>query len=84
MGLYALWQTHKPVILAVGAALLVIGVLWAVGLIYVKGEKAGAGAVTSAVQADTIRKTEEARKQKERANEAVRDKPLDAVIDGLR
>lgn len=80
----ALWQSHKAVILTAFAAALIIGVLIVVKHIYTKGEKAGAGAVTNAVQTETIKKIEDARISKEKADETIRDKPIDSVIDGLR
>ena len=71
---------------AIGLAILLLigATLFAVNRIYSKGEKAGAGDVATKVQAETIKQTEKARQDKEKADEAVRDKPVDAVIDGLR
>jgi hypothetical protein len=78
----------KPAIkygaLALAILALIVGTLWVVSSIYGKGEKSGKAEVTTKVQTETIKKTDEARKDKEKANETVRDKPIDAVIDGLR
>ncbi len=79
-----IWKDHKIIILMVFAGLVIAGVLGVVNHIYTKGEKAGASGVTTAVQGETIKQTEKARQDKEKVNEAIRDKPLDAVIDGLR
>jgi len=70
--------------LGLGFLALVVGTLLVVNHIYRKGESAGGGKVTTEVQGETIRQTEKARQDKEKANEAVRDQPIDAVIDGLR
>ena len=74
----------KYVALGIAILLLIGGTLFAVNRIYSKGEDASRAKVISDVQTETIQKTDEARKDKERANETVRDKPIDAVIDGLR
>jgi hypothetical protein len=70
--------------IAVGVLLLIGATLFIVNRIYSKGEKSGASEVTTKVQTETIKKTDEARKDKVEADEKVRDKPIDAVIDGLR
>ena len=82
--LATLWRERKGLLLVLGATAIAIAVLAVVNHIYGKGEKAGAANVTNAVQLETIRKTEEARKEKGQDDEKVRDKPIDAVIDGLR
>jgi hypothetical protein len=71
---------------AIGLAFLVLlaAALWYVRDTRKAGEKAGAAEVTTKVQEETIKKTDEARKDKVEADEKVRDKPIDAVIDGLR
>lgn len=72
--------------IAIGlAALALLGVAaWYIRSTYTEGKKSGAAEVTTKVQEETIKKTDEARKDKVKADEAVRDKPIDAVIDGLR
>lgn len=71
---------------AIGLAVLVLigGTLIVVGNIYGKGRKAGEAGVTSAVQTETIRQIEGARKEKEKADEEVRRTPYDDRVDGLR
>lgn len=49
-----------------------------------KGEKAGAAAVTDAVQTKTINDVEKARQAKEKADDAVRTTPYPDRVDGLR
>lgn len=71
-------------LLALAVVGLVIGVVLYIDGVRRDGKKAGAAEVTTAVQGETIKQTEKARQDKEKANEAIRDKPLDAVIDGLR
>jgi hypothetical protein len=70
--------------IALAILALIVGTLWVVNSIYGKGEKSGKAEVTTKVQEETIKKTDEARKDKVEADEKVRDKPIDAVIDGLR
>ncbi len=70
----------KPLAGAVVGLALLIGA-W---LIYAKGEKAGASGVTNAVQTETIRKMDAARKSKEQTDEEVRRTPYDDRVDGLR
>lgn len=74
----------KYAAIALAILLLIVGTLFAVNRIYGKGEKAGRAEVTTKVQEETIKKTDEARKDKVEADEEVRAKPIDAVIDGLR
>ena len=78
----------KPAVKYGGIALLalglVVGALLVVNHIYRKGETAGAGKVTGAVQSETIRKLEDARKSKEKTDEDVRRTPYDDRVDGLR
>lgn len=75
---------RKWVVLAIAAAALIVGTLYVVNKIYGKGETAGASKVTDAVQKETIKKVDEARQDKEKADETVRNKPIDSVIDSLR
>jgi uncharacterized membrane-anchored protein len=63
---------------------LIAGTLLAVNRIYGKGETAGASSVTNAVQTETIKKLDAARKSKERTDEEVRRTPYDDRVDGLR
>lgn len=70
--------------IALVALALVGGTVWVLRGEFSKGEKAGAAGVTNAVQTETIRRTNEALQDKERANEKARDTPIDSVIDGLR
>ena len=70
--------------IAVGVLLLVGGTLFIVNRIYSKGETAGASGVTNAVQTETIKKIEDARKSKEKTDEEVRKTPYDDKIEGLR
>lgn len=65
-------------------AAAVLATLAVLGVVYGKGEKAGASNVTTKVQETTIKTLDAARTDKEKANEKVRNTPLDAVIDGLR
>lgn len=78
----------KPAVkygLIVAAVLILIGgTLLIVRNIYSKGEKAGEAGVTSAVQTETIRKVDDARKAKEKADDEVRRTPYDDRVDGLR
>jgi hypothetical protein len=71
---------------AIGLAILLMigGVLLYIDGVRDDGKKAGASEVTTKVQEETIKKTDEARKDKVEADEKVRAKPIDAVIDGLR
>ena len=71
-------------LIGLGILALIAGALFYVDSVRRDGKKAGASEVTTKVQEETIKKTDEARKDKEKANEEVRTKPLDAVIDGLR
>jgi hypothetical protein len=70
--------------IALAILLLIAATLFAVNRIYGKGEDAGKAEVTTKVQEETIKKTDEARKDKVEADEEIRAKPIDAVIDGLR
>jgi hypothetical protein len=78
----------KPAIkyAAIGLAILALiaGALFYVDSVRRDGKKAGANEVIKDVQIETIKKTDEARKDKVEADETVRSKPIDSVIDGLR
>ena len=74
----------KPVLIAIAAGLMVAATLGIVWSIYSKGEKAGSADVKAAVSAKAVETIDNARTTKEKANEAVRSKPIDAVIDGLQ
>lgn len=62
----------------------VVATLIVLGIVYSKGEKAGSSGVTTKVQETTIKTIDAARTSKGKAEDAVRNTPLDAVIDGLR
>lgn len=70
--------------IALGVLLLIAATVFVIDRIYSKGEEAGAGKVTGAVQTETIKKLDEARKEKAKTDEKVRSAPIDSVIDGLR
>jgi len=70
--------------IALGLVLLVAGVLFYIDGVRRDGKKAGAAAVTTAVQAEGVKKQEEARQDKTKAEEVVRNKPIDDVIEGLK
>ncbi|TAJ89748.1 hypothetical protein [Reyranella sp.] len=78
----------KPVVkyslIALAVFILIGGTLLIVRNIYSKGEKAGTVGVTSAVQTETIRKVDDARKAKEKADDEVRSTPYEERVDGLR
>jgi hypothetical protein len=69
--------------IAWGVAGLLAAVL-AVGVIYHKGEVAGAANVTAAVEHTTNLEIEKARKDRDAADEKVRIAPPDVVIDATR
>lgn len=71
-------------LIAAAVLILIGGTLLIVRNIYSKGEKAGEAGVNSAVQTETIRKVDDARKAKEKADEEVRSTPYDDRVDGLR
>lgn len=71
-----------PRIWAALAAVVLVG--GAIFYIYGKGERAGSADVVAKVNAETVRTLDAARRNKERIEDAVRDAPLDSVIDGLR
>lgn len=61
-----------------------LGVVIVLKVVYSKGETAGKTGVTTQVEHTTNVEIDQARKQKERADEKVRDTPLDSVIDSTR
>lgn len=73
---------YGAIVLAVAG--LVIGTGLVINHIYRKGETAGAGAVTGAVQKKTIETIDSGRKDKEAADEKTRTTPFDERVDGLR
>ena len=78
----------KPAVKYGAMALAVVGLVVVV-VLYIDGvrrdgKKAGAAEVAGAVQTETIKKLDEARKEKAKADEKVRNAPIDGVIDGLR
>ena len=70
--------------IAIGVLLLIGGVVIYLDARDRASKKAGAADVTTKVQEETIKKTDEARKDKVKADEEIRAKPIDGVIDGLR
>lgn len=73
------WVVLGAVLLGLAAAAVLF-----VERIRGKGEEAGAAAVTTKVQAETIKALDAARRNKERADEDARTAPLDDLIDRLR
>lgn len=78
----------KPLVKYGLIALVVVGLVVGTGLvinhIYKKGETAGAGAVTGAVQKKTIETIDSGRKDKEAADEKTLTTPFNDRVDGLR
>lgn len=68
-------------IAASAVALAIVAGAW---LLFSKGEKAGAAAVKSDVQTETIKKLDAARISKEKTDEEVVRTPYDDRVDGLR
>lgn len=71
-------------LIIIGGLLAVVITAGGITYIYSKGEKAGAGDVRAKVATETTRATNEARTDKEKANEKARNTPLDALIDALK
>ena len=69
---------------AVKYGVLVLAVLAIAGFIYLKGERAGSSGVINAVQSESLKKLDAARKSKERTDEEVRRTPYDDRVDGMR
>ena len=66
---------------AAGAiVVLVLGTVW---FIHHKGEVAGSASVTNAVQQETIRQIDNARKSKAETDEKIRNTPYHELVDGL-
>ena len=78
----------KPAVKYGAIALAIVGMIVVVVLyldgVRSDGKKAGAAEVTGAVQTETIKKVDEARKEKAKTDEKIRNAPLDSVIDGLQ
>lgn len=78
----------KPLVKVGAAILAVLAIAFAVWRVldrqYTRGETSGKAAVTGAVQADTIKRTDEARQDKEQSNEKARANPVDDLIDRMR
>lgn len=75
----------KPAFKYGAMALAVVGLIVVV-VLYIDGvrrdgKKAGAAEVTGAVQTETIKKLDEARKEKARTDEKNRNTPIDELID---
>jgi hypothetical protein len=60
------------------------GTAWPLCDQFSEGNKAGAAAVTTTVQQETIKAQENARREKEQIDEKVRSTPYDDRVDGLR
>lgn len=76
-------MTRLEITLAVLLAAFVAGAI-AVGVIFWKGEKAGAANVTAKVQQETIKQENRAVIQKEKVNEEVHRTPFTDRVDQLR
>ena len=74
----------KPVLIAIAAGLLVAATAAGLGLVYRKGETAGAADITTSVQGETIRTLDAARISREKTDEEVQRTPYDDRADGLR
>jgi hypothetical protein len=78
----------KPAVKYGAIALAIVGLIVIVVLyldnVRDEGKKAGAAEVTGAVQTETIKKLDEARTDKAKSDEKIRNTPIDGVIDGLR
>jgi uncharacterized protein (DUF3084 family) len=83
-GSRVMFGLSKPALIAIAAGLLIAATAAGIWFIYYKGEQAGGSAVIDKVQADTIKKIDNARTEKEKTNDAVRRAPIDDLIDGLR
>ena len=66
------------------AALLMGGAAWLLRDQFAEGKKAGAAGVTNAVQQETIKAQDGARRDREEADEKVHSTPYDDRVDGLR
>ncbi|WP_289296262.1 hypothetical protein [uncultured Reyranella sp.] len=77
-----------PIAKAVGlsaVALILMGlVAWVLRDQFAEGKKAGAAGVTNAVQHETIKAQDGARRDREEADEKVHSTPYDDRVDGLR
>jgi hypothetical protein len=65
-------------------AAAVIGTAVALGFTFHKGEESGEAVVATKILETTTKATEDARKDKEQADEKVRTAPPDVVIDSTR
>ncbi len=74
----------KAVAITLLAVALIAGTAWVLRDQFSQGKKAGAAAVTTTVQQETIRAQEKARREKEQIDEKVRSTPYDDRVDGLR
>ena len=77
----------KPIVKYGGLALLAVALVAGTALVlrgeFSKGHKAGAAEVTNAVQSETIKTIDAARKSKERTDEEVRRTPYGDRVDQL-
>ena len=74
----------KAVAVTLLAVALMAGTAWLLRDQFSEGKKAGAAAVTTTVQQETIKAQENARREKEQIDEKVRSTPYDDRVDGLR
>lgn len=65
-------------------ALLMGGTAWLLRDQFAEGKKAGAAGVTNAVQHETIKAQDGARRDREEADEKVNSTPYDDRVDSLR
>jgi len=84
MGAFFARPVVKYAALGIAVLALVIGVAWYIRATYTDGKKAGASEVVTKTQTETIIKIDEARKEKAKADETIRSKPIDDIIDGLK
>lgn len=71
-------------LIAIAVLILIAGTAWTLRNQFSEGKKAGAAAVTTTVQLETIKAQENARREKEQIDEKVRSTPYDDRVDGLR
>lgn len=74
----------KAIGISLVALLLIGGTAWVLRDQFAEGKKAGAAGVTNAVQHETIKAQDGARRDREEADEKVHSTPYDDRVDGLR
>lgn len=83
----ALWASlggAKWVIVTVAVCAVALAGIWLLRDYGKAKEATGASTVTTAVQTGAVKKQEEARQDKVKAEEVVRKQPIDDVIEGLK